>query len=92
MEDDSIENFLKNNKIFPCLLVPNKDEIKTNFNCFNEISNDKINNSEENFFRIKRYKNESNFQIIEEASLSKNIKYLKEEFNINTFTTPKEKK
>ena len=92
MENDSIENFLKNNKIFPCLLVPDNGEIKTNFGCFNEFTNDKINNSEENVFRIKKYKNESNFQIVEESSLSKTLKYIKEELNINTFSSSKEEK
>ena len=92
MENDSIENFLKNNKIFPCLLTPVNGEIKTNFGCFNEFPNDKINNSEENIFRIKKYKNESNFQIVEESSLSKTLKYIKEELNIKTFSSSKEEK
>ena len=89
--EDSIENFLKNNKIFPCLLISDNNEIKTNFECFNEFPNDKINNNEENIFRIKQYKNELNFHLVEEASLSKIIKYLKEEFNINTFSSSKVK-
>ena len=92
MEDDSIEIFLKNNKIFPCLLVPDNGEIKTNFECFNELSNDKINHNEENLFRIRQFKNESNFQIVEDASLSKTIKSVKEDLNINTYSSSKEKK
>ena len=92
MENDSIENFLKNNKIFPCLLTPVNGEIKTNFGCFNEFPNDKIHNSEENIFRIKKYKNESNFQIVEESSLSKTLKYIKEKLNINAFSSSKEEK
>ena len=92
MENDSIEKFIKNNKIFHCLLTPVNVEIKTNFGCFNEFPNDKINNSEENIFRIKKYKNESNFQIVEESSLSKTLKYIKEKLNINAFSSSKEEK
>mgnify|MGYP006873114876 CR=1 FL=1 len=90
MEDDSIEIFLQNNKIFPCLLMPENGQIKTNFECFNEFTNDKISNTEENIFRIKKYKNEGKFPIIEEPCLSKTIRSLKENFNTN-FSLIKEK-